>query len=150
MVNISQRCQYALRALFELARNYGQSPVAIADIADAQAIPPRFLELILGQLKQTGWMESYRGIHGGYLLAVEPQTLTLGEVIRFIEGPLAPVRCIAGHDGRQCPLQGQCAFAPMWEKAERAVAGVYDSTTFADLVEQDSRRRQEQAINYCI
>lgn len=149
-MNLSQRCQYAVRALWELARRHGEGPTPIGVIADSQAIPQRFLELILGQLKQTGWVSSYRGIHGGYALAVAPESLTLGEVIRHMEGPLAPVRCVAGQAGEACPLHGHCAFLDVWQRAEQAVASVYDSTTFQDLLDRQPAREAEAVLDYCI
>ena len=149
-MNLSQRCQYALRSLFELAKRVGQGPVNIADIAEAQAIPPRFLELMLGQLKQTGWVESYRGIRGGYALAVSPRDLTVGQVIRFIEGPLKPVKCIAGQGGSGCPLRGKCVFVGLWDRAERAVSDVYDSTTLQSLLEEEKAARESLAVCYSI
>ena len=141
-MNLSQKCQYALRALFELSRRAGRGPLGIAEIAEAQAIPPRFLELILGQLKQTGWVQSYRGVHGGYALTVSPQEITVGKVIRLIEGPLKPVRCIAGQQGGDCRLRGKCAFMGLWDRAEKAVSQVYDSTSLGDLVAEDATSDQ--------
>jgi len=136
---VSQKCQYALRAIFELAKRTGQGPVKIAEIAEAQAIPVRFLEVILGQLKQGRFVVSQRGSEGGYQLARPPQELTVGEIMRFVEGPLAPVTC--GLDPAKtkdkCPFYGNCVFLPMWEKARRAAADVYDSTTFQGLVTQE-------------
>jgi Rrf2 family protein len=149
-MSLSQKCQYALRGLFELAKHEGDGPVPVAEIAEAQAIPPRFLELILKQLKQTGWVESFRGIRGGYALAVSPRALRVGEVIRFIEGPLAPVRCIAGLHGKDCALRGKCAFSGLWERAEQAVSGVYDATTFQDLVEEERAAERRYVPCYSI
>lgn len=147
-LRLSQRCQYALRSLFELAKRAGQGPVSIAEIAEAQAIPPKFLELILGQLKQTGWIKSYRGVHGGYVLEVAPQDLSVGQVIRFIEGPLKPVKCIAGQDGDACPLQGKCAFRGLWDRAERAVSAVYEEATFGSLVEAEKAAEKDAPLGY--
>jgi Rrf2 family cysteine metabolism transcriptional repressor len=135
-MSISPKCQYALRSVFELAKHHGKGPLKIADIARAQAIPTRFLEVILSQLKQAGFVESRRGSAGGYVLARPPAVLTVGEIIGFIEGPLSPVLCVAGSTGDQCPLHGDCAFLPMWERAREALSEVYDSTTFEDLVEE--------------
>jgi Rrf2 family protein len=135
---VSQKCQYALRAIFELAKRQGTGPVKIADIASVQAIPTRFLEVILSQLKQAGFVESRRGTEGGYLLSVAPAKLTVGEVIRFIEGPLGPVDCGAS-TGQPCSLKGDCVFLPMWRRVEEAVREVYDSTTFADLIDDEKR-----------
>ena len=92
-MSISQKCQYALRSVFELAKRHGEGPTSIREIARAQAIPPKFLELILTELRKGGFVESRRGIHGGYLLPVPPKTVFAGEIIRFVDGPIAPVRC---------------------------------------------------------
>jgi Rrf2 family protein len=136
---VSQKCQYALRAVFELSKHYGKGPMKIADIAEEQAIPVRFLEVILSQLKQGGFVESRRGRDGGYLLSRAPERLAVGDVIRFVEGPIGPVSCVAGNPTATCPLHGGCVFLGMWERARQAVSDVYDSTTFEDLVEEEKR-----------
>lgn len=150
MTQVSQRCQYALRALFELAKRYGQGPTRSADVAGAQAIPVRFLEVILGQLRQGGFVVSRRGMEGGYILARDPAELSVGEVIRFVEGPLSPVQCAAGAGADNCPLYGRCAFMGMWEQARDAVAGVYDSTSFRGLLEAEAATAEANALSYCI
>lgn len=91
---VSQKCQYAIRAAFELSRRYGQGPVKIGDIAEAQAIPLRFLQVILNQLRRAGFVESKRGADGGYLLARQPDRVTAGDIVRFVEGPLVPIACM--------------------------------------------------------
>jgi Rrf2 family protein len=149
-MSISQKCQYSLRSVFELAKHQGEGPLKIADIAKAQAIPTRFLEVILNQLKQAGFVESRRGSTGGYVLTRPRATLKVGEIIRFIEGPLSPVQCIAGSSGERCPLHGDCAFLPMWDRVRDALSTVYDTTTFEDLVEQECIRRNEFILNYNI
>jgi Rrf2 family protein len=149
-MNLSQRCQYALRALFELATRRGEGPIPTGEIAEAQAIPPRFLELILAQLKQAGYVESQRGAKGGYQLAVSPDALTVGEVIRFVEGPLGPVQCLAGADQADCPLLGQCVFLGLWERAHEAVSRVYDTTSLQDLIDQAGAAEDRYVGSYCI
>ena len=143
---ISQKCQYGLRAVFELARRAADTPVRIADIAEAEAIPVRFLEVILGQLKQGGFVESRRGNEGGYMLAKAASAITVGDVIRFIDGPIGPVKCVQTPPQEICRLRGDCVFLDMWEEARRAVSAVYDDTTLLDLVERD-RERQAQFVN---
>lgn len=147
---VSRRCQYAVRALFELAKRHRQGPMRITDIARAQAIPVRFLEVILSELKQAGFVASQRGTQGGYVLLREPGALTVGEVIRFIEGPMAPVECLGRNSGENCPLYGDCVFLPMWQEAEAAVAQVYDGTTFQQLVEREIQMKRDQAPEYVI
>lgn len=133
---LSRRCQYALRAMLELARRYGDGPVKSAAIAEAQGIPQRFLEVILGQLKRAGFAVSERGACGGYALAAPPEELTVGAIIRCVDGPVSPVHC-EEDGGEQCPFEANCVFRPMWDRVQQAVSAVYDTTTFQDLVEQD-------------
>jgi len=150
LVQISQKCQYSLRAVFELARRWGEGPVRIADVAEAQAIPLRFLEVILSQLKQGGFVGSQRGVRGGYTLIPDPSNLTVGEVVRFVEGPLNPVSCLRDGSHGECPLHGECVFMDMWRRVGQAMAEVYDGMTFRDLVDEDARRRTEYVQNYTI
>lgn len=149
---VSQKSQYALRAIFELANHYGQGWTKISEIADVQAIPPRFLEVILSQLKQAGFVTSRRGAEGGYMLVRLPEELTVGEVMRFVQGPIGPVECIAGetHSSQKCPLHGNCAFMPLWKEVEQAISAVYDSTTFRDLLDQHKRQAEEYVPCYAI
>ncbi len=147
---ISQKCQYALRAIFELAKYHGQGPTKIADIAEAQAIPPRFLEVILSQLKQGEFVTSRRGAEGGYLLARDPGGLLVGEIIRFVEGPIGPVGCVTGESEQRCLLHGDCVFLDMWTKVQQAVSTIYDTTTFEYLVEEDARRAKRYVPSYAI
>ena len=147
---VSQKCQYALRALFELAKRSSEGPVKIADVAQAQAIPVRFLEVILSQLKQAGFVCSQRGASGGYALARNPRELTVGDVVRFIEGPIGPVACVSSEADAGCPLLGDCVFLPMWRKVQNAMTDVYDTTTFQDLMDQEARRGQDYVPCYSI
>ena len=123
--------------MFEVAKRSGQGPVKIDAIAKAQAIPPRFLAAILNQLKQGGFVQSRRGAEGGYYLTRLPETLNVGEIIRFIDGPLAPVACAEEHDPDKCTLMGECVFLPMWREAQEAMEGVYDRTSFQDLIDRE-------------
>ena len=149
-MSMSQKCQYALRAVFDLAKRHGSGPTTVGEIAEAQAIPPRFLELILGQLRQGGFVESRRGVHGGYLLAVPPKSLVVGEIIRFIEGQVAPVRCVAAGIETDCPLYGHCAFIDMWSRACDAATKVYDTTTFQDLIDKEPASADRYVGSYSI
>ena len=147
---ISQKCQYALRAVFELAKRYGEKPVKIAEIAEAQAIPARFLEVILGELKQAGFVESRRGAEGGYRLIRQPDRLTVEEVIRFVEGPIGPVHCVRDDSDNRCPLRGSCVFMSMWRKVQQAMTDIYRGTTFQDLLDEDARGHEEFIPMYSI
>ena len=148
-MNISQKCQYALRALFELAKRQGEGPVSSTQIASVQAIPPRFLELILGQLRKGGFVESRRGINGGYLLVGPPEGLTVRQIVEFVDGPITPVRCLTEGKKASCPFKSGCAFMDMWHRATNAVTEVYESTTFRDLLEHEAEAGGYVAT-YCI
>ena len=148
---LTQKCLYAVRAIFEIAARFPRGPVKIADIAQAQAIPQRFLEAILTQLKQAGFVESRRGKQGGYLLARAPATVTIGDIIRVIEGDIGPVECLSGNgDSPQCSLYGQCAFSELWEQARVAMSQVYDGTTFQDLLEREQQKASKYVPAYSI
>ena len=106
--------------------------------------------MILSQLKQAGFVQSQRGSKGGYTLVRSPDDLTVGEVMRFMQGPIGPVECVISGSKEKCSLYGDCAFLPMWERVKQAVAGVYDSTTFQDLVDEDSKKASKHVPQYTI
>ena len=135
-MNTSVKGEYALLALFDLAAQPAGMPVKIADIAKRQRIPQKFLELILAGLKQGGFVESRRGAEGGYLLSRSSDSLTAGEVLRYVEGPQARSRT---------RRRNESPFADMWRRADVAVSTVIDHTTFADL-QRDWAERQAKFI----
>ena len=138
---VTQKCQYALRALFSLANRAGsEGPVKIALIAEEQEIPIRFLEVILGQLKQSGFVESRRGTEGGYLLARAPEQISVGDVVRCIDGPIHIPQV-------QEPLSGQGGiyhdfFESIWQQTQVVVFDYLDSLSLAELVEQAKAHHQ--------
>src|SRR5688572_6787336 len=124
-MNISVKGEYALQAVFDLAVQNPREPVKIADIAKRQKIPQKFLELILAGLKQGGFVESRRGAEGGYLLARSPESITVGEILRFVE---------ASRNQRD-PQKSRVdsPFSEMWKSIDESVSIIVDRTTFADL-----------------
>jgi Rrf2 family protein len=140
MAIVPKRNQYALRAIFELAKHRGKGPTKISEIAHAQAIPLRFLEVILGQLKGTGWVESKRGFYGGYLLKCPPGDITVGDVLRFMQGPTRTMDCVACISKHDCPFNGECAFASMWTKVNEAMFRIYDETTIQNLIDKERKK----------
>jgi Rrf2 family protein len=123
--------------LFELAKREGGEPLTAAEIADAQAIPLRFLELILQGLRAGGMVESRRGNSGGYVLAGSPKGITVGDVIRSVDGSISPVKCVVGRSDEHCRLKHRCAFTELWQKAQKAMEEVYDHTTLQDLIDDE-------------
>ncbi len=135
---VTQKTQYALRAIFELAKHRDAGLRKISDIARAQAIPERFLEVILSQLKKSGFVISKRGYHGGYRLATPPEHISVGDILRFMEQKGRPLHCIACISRCKCPLDGGCAFRPMWNQIEDAIYHIYDRTTIQDLINNET------------
>ncbi len=148
-MNLSQKCQYAVRSVYELAKSHGEGHIRISVIAEKQAIPQRFLENILNELKKTGLVESRRGVQGGYMLTKDPSEITIGKIIRLIDGPLEPVKCV-GFKKNDCPLKDKCPFFNLWADAKRAVEGVYDGATFKHLLDQDVEINCKKALEYSI
>ena len=132
---ITKKEQYALRAIFELAQQKGKGPIKISDIALAQNIPVRFLEVILGQLKGSGLVKSKRGYYGGYELVCAPREITVGRIMRFMQRNVESTECFALVPECDCPFIGKCSFTPMWSKVKNAIYKVYDETTMQDLIE---------------
>lgn len=136
-MGLSLKCQYAVRALFELAKRHGGDVVRLRDIAAAQHIPGRYLENILSDLRRGGLVESRRGKEGGFRLARHPAEIRVGDVIRHVEETVNPVDCVAN---RRCPLTGKCIFINLWEEAKRAVEQVYDRKSLQNLVDEAADR----------
>ena len=134
---ITKKNQYALRAIFELAKHNGKGPQKISEIAKAQAIPEKFLEVILNQLKGSGLVDSKRGFYGGYYLIRSPEKITVGDIMRFLEGDVDPTDCVALVPETNCPFKGDCAFFPMWNRIKDAIFNVYDETTIQGLLDSE-------------
>ena len=128
--------RYALRAVLELAKSPKGTPRKSGSIAQAQAIPPRFLEVILNQLKGSGLIASKRGYQGGYYLLKRPENVTVGDVLRFLHNDEDITHQISCTSKNQCPFDCDCAFVPLWKKVSDAIFHIYDATTFADLLTQ--------------
>jgi len=150
MMRISKRCQYALRAIFELALRDPNQPVKIHEIAGAQNIPPRFLEVILNQLRHAGFVESQRGSEGGYMLAQAAEELMVGEVIQCVAGPVSLTVDAAGKTNKGEYFYGDYAFEQLWEAVNRAISQVCDNTTFAELIECEKAKKAATVPNYSI
>ena len=144
---ISQKCRYALRAIFELASRDKADVTKISEIAAAQAISPRFLENILVELKQAGFVTSKRGNEGGYMLAKPASELTVSEVIALIQGQQ---RFNFGRSVSDVLRNGDYAFSMLWSRLNNAISEIYGNATFADLVEEESKAVKDYVPNYVI
>jgi Rrf2 family cysteine metabolism transcriptional repressor len=148
-MKISKKCQYALRAVFELAARNREIPIKAREIAHSQRISTKFLEIILNDLKHAGFIESIRGNEGGYRLSSEPKDVTVEEIIESIEGTVA-VRPTGRERFQSVSCFGDVAFDHLWREATNAISQVFGSTTFADLVEVEQRHKYKSMPSYCI
>ena len=134
MRQLSKRTQYSLRALYALTRKFGEGPVLITTLAETETIPKKFLEQILVSLKSAGFVSSKKGKGGGYILAQPPERITIGSVIRAIEGPLAPLPCASETRFRKCDecvdIQ-TCGTRIVMRQVRDAMAEILDETTLA-------------------
>jgi Rrf2 family transcriptional regulator, cysteine metabolism repressor len=146
---ITQKSKYALRATLELAVRFGNGPVSIGEIAKAQAIPARFLEAILAQLKRASLVESRRGNEGGYVLARLPARISVGDVLRVVQGSLADPGTASNSQGNGSHAS-HAVFGPIWEAAVRSASAVYDAATFQVLVERYRTALGNNAPDYSI
>jgi Rrf2 family cysteine metabolism transcriptional repressor len=131
-VKISTRSRYGLRALLELALHYGEGPLMMQKIADSQGVSRKYLDSIFASLKTAGLVRSRRGVGGGHLLAKEPTTVKLGDVMRALEGPLSLVDCVG--DSALCDRSHRCVTRDVWSEVGAAIDTVLDNITLADLV----------------
>ena len=144
-MKLSTRCRYGIQAMFDLAQNAGKGPQTLREIAERQDISEEYLEQIAGVLRRAGFVTSVRGAQGGYRLARGASDITLGELIRTLEGPIFFADCIASSDA--CSRSGNCPSRMLWERLEKSVNEVVDGFTLQNMVDDYARaqtgRRQE-------
>jgi len=139
-MKINYKGDYALKALLDLALNYEKGLLTINDVAKHIDAPVKFLEQVLLDLKKGGFVESKRGNVGGYQLAKDPAEITLGQVIRYIDGPIEPIGCVEkGYSN--CTDLRRCVFKNIWQKVALATSGIIDKINFADLVSQIDKKQ---------
>jgi Rrf2 family protein len=139
-MRVTLKGDYALKAIFDLTLQPQGVPIRIADIAKRQRIPQKFLELILASLKQGGFVESKRGAEGGYMLSRPPDTITVGQVLRYVEGSRGARQ--RRHQDSDEP------FAEMWRAVDDAISSVVDKLTFAELARRWTERQEKYVPNW--
>jgi Rrf2 family protein len=149
-MKISKRGEYALRALIDLAiaSELGWPMLQISELASKEKLPIKFLEQIFAQLKTAGYVESRRGKFGGYSLARPMNRIKFGEVIRRIEGPLAPIRCVSqtSYARCSCPDEAHCGLRILMFDVRNAISTILDRYTLADIVELTLRKYRRDKI----
>ena len=140
-VHFSTRGEYGVRMMVELARHHGSGPISLTEMADHESLPRPYLEQLVVSLREAGLVQSTRGAHGGYELTREPAEIRMGEVIRALEGPIAPMICASedpAHAGI-CERMGFCNVNHLWVTVRTAISSALDSITLADLARPRAR-----------
>jgi Rrf2 family protein len=136
---LSKKSKYALKAMMVLAKEYGQGPVLISDMARRESIPHKFLELILLELKHHGLLRSRKGRGGGYFLGRDPSLISVGHIVRILDGPIAPLPCVsktAYMRCLECRDERSCGLRIVMKRVRDATAKIMDSTSLADMLKQ--------------
>ena len=135
-MRLSTKGEYASRAMLELSLRFEDGPLHVREIAKAQNIPFHFLQQILLLLKRAGYLKSRKGQKGGYALAKPPSAINVAEVIRVMDGPLAPIDCVSVTAHVFCSREKTCGLKGLWKEVRDAIAGILETTTFEDLAER--------------
>ena len=142
-MKISTKGRYALRVMLDLAVNNNGEYVKVKDISHRQGIPVKYLEQIISILSKAGYVKSVRGAQGGYMLAKDPSSYTVGMILRSTEGSLAPVACLDTPDGvPECERYDDCDTIYVWQMLKKAIDEVVDGITLADMVERHEQNTQ--------
>lgn len=139
-MKLSTKGRYGMRAMLALARRYGEGPIPLKEVAEAESLSEAYLEQLVSELRKAGLIRSVRGAQGGYLLAKKPSVITAGDIIRVLEGPIGPVECVADIPGAEiCDCAESCVERLLWKRLRDSMAQVLDSITLADLMAEERK-----------
>ena len=142
-MKISKKSDYALRVLMTLVEAYGKEPISIRELATRNAVPKRFLEHIMLDLKSQGWVSSLPGKSGGYTLSRRPDEIRMGQVLRYFDGLLAPINCVSTNQYEQCSQEAVSRFRRVFLDVRNETARLMDNTTLSAAFRGQPVRRQE-------
>jgi Rrf2 family protein len=133
-----------------VAQAIGRPMLQVSELAAKEGLPIKFLEQILMQLKAAGYLESRRGKHGGYLLARPPENISIGQVARLIDGPLAPIACVSqtAYERCSCPDEEHCGLRMLMLDVRNAISNILDRYTLADVVEITMRKLRKDKVSH--
>lgn len=133
-----------------MAQHNDEGPIAVHSIAERQDLSDRYLEQLMVPLKKAGLVKSIRGAQGGYILARAPKDISVGDVVRALEGPIAPVDCVAEEFADECARSEECVTRVVWVKMRDAIANALDSFSLEDLVAEAKRLKEKKPGMYYI
>ena len=147
-MRVSKKTDYALRVLFTLVEHFGGAPIPIRELARRNDVPKRFLEQIMLQLKAQGWVSSVAGVRGGYVLAKNPNQISMGQVVRHFDGILAPIDCVSVSGYRRCSQEPVCRFRRVFYDARNYVTNLMERATLAEVARGTPLSKQEVATGF--
>ena len=140
---LSTKGRYGLKMMYEFALNYGKGPMSLKEVAQKQRLSETYLEQLIAHLRKAGLVTSVRGAQGGYELSRKPEEITVGEIIRELEGPLAPSECVLD-DEPECSNADYCVTRLIWEKIMDSINNVIDSITLNDMINDYYKLKQKK------
>jgi len=142
-LKLSTKGQYGLKAMYDLALNYGNEPISLKSIAERQEISEYYLEQLMAILRKAGLVRSVRGAYGGYMLTRDPSEITVGDVLRALEGPIGIVDCVLEQDAIKCLKYENCISRIVWEKIRDSIINTIDSITLLDMCNEAKKRNNK-------
>lgn len=142
-MKLSTKGRYGVRAMLDLAMRCGSGPVSLRSIAERQGLSEHYLEQLIATLRKAGLVKSVRGAYGGYILTRDPKDITIGDVIRALEGPIAPAECLGGDADFICEYTEDCVTKIIWERLKERIDQVLDEMNLADLCQHALEKQQK-------
>ena len=148
-MRISTKGRYGLRAAIDVAVNGGRQAVPISEIAERQQLSESYLEQLMGKLRKADIVKSVRGAQGGYILAKQPSEISVGDILRSLEGDLRPVDCLAIKDDKKCSNGEVCATKFVWEKINESINDTVDGISLQDILDQNLKKNTDEPACDC-
>jgi Rrf2 family transcriptional regulator, cysteine metabolism repressor len=148
-MRLSTKGRYGVRAMFDLAMHNAEGAIALKSVAQREHISEKYLEHLFASLKKAGLIHSVRGAQGGYRLAKSPEDITLGDIIRVLEGPVSPTECVMDNEGgEKCERSSECVMRSIWCRVRDEINHILDAITLAEIVEEQRKRSGEGYMFY--
>lgn len=139
-MKLSTRGRYGLKAMFQLSLHYGEGPISLNQIADKQRLSENYLEQLFSLLRKEGLLKSVRGAQGGYMLSRKPEEITVGQILRCLEGNMAPSDCVIDGDEFECDREDKCVTKLVWIKIKDSIDEVIDSITLQNMIDDEKKQ----------
>jgi len=140
-LKLSTRGRYGIKAMVDLAVKYGKGPVSASSLASLQGVSLPYLEQLIASLRRAKLIDSVRGAQGGYTLAREPSSITVGEILRALEGSTTLIDCV-GYENSNCDNACTCSARPLWLKLQNGINTVLNETTIKDMADDYTKQKR--------